>query len=163
MWKLILVFFFLTFSIQERQKWPIIILDDCEKWEKIKPRKNDHFFSYSKNVEKIGPVDFGFGWIDEEYKLSTQTMTFSQILDFDPIYTSQLNHHDWRNLARENERVFILVPEDYCSDKRFLHDYKFTLYEVRIHVTASTEDLVVNPKKLFPLPEVDTLRRKKKN
>ncbi|WP_338221175.1 hypothetical protein [Algoriphagus sp. oki45] len=90
-------------------------------------------------------------------------MTFSQIMESDPIYTSQLNHHDWRNLARENVRVYILIPEDYCSEKRFLHDHQFTLYEVRVHVTASANDVVSNPKDLFSFPELDTLRRKKKN
>lgn len=163
MWKLILVFFFFAIQINEGQKWTLIILDDCENWKRISSPKIDHFFSYYKDVEKIGPVDFGFGWIDDEDKLSTQSMTFSQIMESDPIYTSQLNHHDWRNLARENVRVFILIPEDYCSEKRFLHDYKFTLYEVRVHVTASADDVVRNPKDLFSFPELDTLRRKKKN
>lgn len=163
MWKLILVFFLFTFSIQERQKWAIIVLDDCSKWKRIALLKNDQFFSYSRDVEKIGPVDFGFGWIDEEYKLSTQSMTFSKIMDSNPVYTSQLNHRDWRNSSSEYERVFILIPEDYCSEKRFLYDYQFTLYEVKVHVSASTDDLIILPKNLLPLPEVDTLSRKKKN
>lgn len=164
MWKLILVFSILSFLDKSKEKSTFIIINDCNKWNKRFYSKFNNHFSYSREVEKNGLVGFVFGWIDEEYKLSTKSLTFSEIMDSDPIYTSQLSLSDWSNLPRENQRIFILIPEDYCSRKRFLYGYEFTLYEVRLYVSGrSTEDVFNEPIKLLPLPEVDSVRRKKKD
>jgi hypothetical protein len=163
MWKLILVFFILSFLVKSKERSTLIILDDCDKWNKVSRGKFNNHFSYLREVEKIGLVGFIFGWIDEDYRLSTKSLTFSEIRKSEPLYTSQFSINDWYSLPREYERVFILAPEDYCSEKRFLHDYEFTVYEVILNVTASTDDVITEPLNLLPLPEVDLVRRKKKD
>lgn len=163
MWKLILVSSFLSFLVISREKSTFIILDDCDKWNKRFQGNYDQHFSYSREVEKIGLVGFIFGWIDENDKLSTKSQTFSEIVESNPVYTSQLSYRDWYSLAKENERIFILIPEDYCSEKRFFYNYEFTLYEVRLHVSASTEDVIDEPLNLLQLQEVDSVRRRKGN
>lgn len=162
MWRLILYLIILPFFDSFSKKEVILILNDCENWELYNYRVDKNHFSYSKEFKDFPFVSMGHAWIDEEYKLSTKSLNFSEIIDSDPIYTSQLSLNDWYSVQREYEKIFILIPEDYCSEKRVLHGYEFTLYEVNLYVTADTDD-VIEPLNLLPLPEVDSVRRKKKD
>jgi hypothetical protein len=101
MWKLILVFFILSFLDNSKERSTLIILDDCDKWNKVSRGKYNNHFSYLREVEKIGLVGFIFGWIDEDYRLSTKSLTFSEIRNSEPKYTSQLSLNDWYRLPRE--------------------------------------------------------------
>jgi hypothetical protein len=136
MWKLIYILIIVFIVIpQKKEKYIYIIVDDCKNW-RLGPHNNpkDHFF-FSKGRANGLLISFNHGWIDPRDKLSTEMLTISQIMNKEPIYTSTLDDEAWHQLLQvPNQRFFILRPDDFCSDKRFIHDFTFVLYEVRINM-----------------------------
>lgn len=138
MWKLILFLALLTFfdTSSKPKKEVIFILDNCEDWDRFHFQHETSQFSYYSEKKEFPLISMIHAWIDEEYKLSTKSLTYPEIMDSEHLFSSQLNLKDWYELSNDSgPRVFILIPEDYCSEKRFLHYYKFTLYEVHLNVT----------------------------
>lgn len=138
MWKLILFLMLLPFfdTSSKPKKEVIFILDNCENWDRLNFQHGTSQFSYYCENKDFPLIYMVHAWIDEENKLSTKSLTFPEIMDSEHLFTSQLKLKDWYELSNDSSpRVFILNPEDYCSEKRFIHDYKFTLYEVHLNVT----------------------------
>lgn len=118
------------------KKEVIFILDNCEDWDRFNfQHETSQFFYYSENND-FPLISMVHAWIEEEYKLSTKSLTYPEIMDSVHLFTSQLKLKDWYELSLDSgPKVFILIPEDYCSEKRFIYDNKFTLYEVHLNVT----------------------------
>ncbi|TFV95927.1 hypothetical protein E4S40_06805 [Algoriphagus kandeliae] len=171
MYRLVIFFFFSVFPFNEHlpaKKEVYLILDDCINWKRsgFLDKKN-MFFLYKdfdkKLFEEVFEVNFSHVWLADDKRLSSIKLKYSDLLEGLPIFSSGLSKKNWENLSKlKDTSFFILIPEDYCSEKRFLNGYEFTLYEVNLDVTASTDD-VIEPLNLLPLPEVDSVRRKKKN
>lgn len=114
----------------------VIILDDCAKWSGRRTGKDPSFFGYFKLKSDRNSVVFNYGWMDKPDSLTTMKGTYAEILKSGAIFSSDLSDEEWYELDDDpDRRIFILRPEDYCSDKRFLYNYNFTLYEVRIYVS----------------------------
>ncbi|WP_157359752.1 hypothetical protein [Algoriphagus mannitolivorans] len=80
-------------------------------------------------------ITLGHGWIEPTSKRLTKNLTLSQTHEKNPIYTSNLDAKDWiRLIQNPNQKFFVLRPDEYCSDKRFLFNQQFSVYEVKIFV-----------------------------
>ncbi|MDN3204127.1 hypothetical protein [Algoriphagus sediminis] len=166
MWKLILFTSILAgqFSHVNQRKILFVVIDDCEKWDRGSYRPGTSHFSYTRKGREFPLISFGHAWIDEADQLTTDRSTYSDILKSDYVFTSDLSLDEWYELGNDpDRRIFLLPPEDYCSAKRFVYNYQFTVYEVRVHVSASGNDLAPLEIPIAPIPAVDTLRRKKNN
>ncbi len=164
MWQLILITLFFAFSETQKSEPLFIILDDCNKWENRSQGENDQHFTLSREVENIGLVGFIYGWIDQAESLGFRHLTYGSLLAAKPIFSSDLSREDWYELGNiTDQELFIMTPEDYCSERRFRYDHKFKLYEMKLYVQASSDDLAPLEIPIPPIPAVDTLRRKKNN
>jgi len=165
MWKLILFISVLTVfvSSQERRRVIVVIINDCEEWRLLDSKPGTNHIRYLRKGIEL-PVSFSHAWMIEQDKLSTKRLTYSEILKSDYIFSSQLNLEEWYELENDHSRrIFILRPEDYCSGKRFWYNYQFVLYEVKLFVEATGNDVAPLEIPIAPIPAVDTLRRKKNN
>ena len=136
MWRLVLIIPFLMKSlILEEVYITVIVLNDCKIWEKTFMGRDSNYFVYSKEIKDRNEVRLSYGWIDESDSLSTINHGYPEILKSDIIFSSDLNYNEWYELMGDPVRsFFIVLPEDYCSARRFWHNYQFTLYPVRIYV-----------------------------
>ena len=138
MWKLIftLVFWLGTNSFPSDSV--ILIVDDCTQWRKIDPYRISEKYSIAKSIPVFHRVILGHFWIYPEDSLTTIDLTYSEILKLNPQFTSELTTADWNQLTygKDKKKIFMLKPEDFCSEKRFSFDQKFTLLEVRIHLSG---------------------------
>lgn len=136
MWKIIfIVSISIFFKYPQKEESIYIIIDDCINW-KIRTYGilQDQFF-LSKERENNLSISLSHGWIEPSAKLSIEMLTYSQIKNKEPIYTSTLNDESWHKLIQVSDRkFFILRPDDFCSERRFLFDFTFALYEVKIHM-----------------------------
>ncbi|MCE7055061.1 hypothetical protein LZF95_10280 [Algoriphagus sp. AGSA1] len=117
----------------------VLIVDDCQLARHMEtgniPEQVLIALNYNDN-RKI--VSLSNTYVYPEDRLSTMSMKFSEILESNPSYTSDLKSFDaWVDFAyrRDKKKIFILIPRDYCSGKRFVSDQSFTLYEVRVALT----------------------------
>ena len=117
----------------------ILIIDDCEEWRVDLPSKWPEAFSIRKDLPKKEWIVLIYNWLKPEDQLSTLRLSFSEITNKKLIYSSELNYEDWTELryGKDHEEIYILRPEDFCSQNRFLFDYKFTVYEVIIGTSES--------------------------
>jgi hypothetical protein len=138
MWILILSFFLWSSPGNNQTDYSILIVDDCSLWEKIDTHKISDRYSIAKAIPVFHRVWIIHNWIFPEDKLSIVNMTYSQILRMNPQYTSELNTEDWNQLAygKDKKKIYMLRPDDYCSEKRFVFNQEFVLYEVRIHLSG---------------------------
>lgn len=113
-----------------------IIVDDCKNWKIRTYGDNQSQFFISKEERiKYPSITLVHAWIEPSSKLSTENLTLSQIIEKNPIYTSNLGDKDWiRLIQNPNQKFFVLRPDEYCSDKRFLFNHQFSVYEVKIFV-----------------------------
>jgi len=81
-------------------------------------------------------VRISFFWFYPEEELATINMTYSQIINSNYQYTSELSFEDWFCLLSKNidTKFFVLLPIDYCSEKRFVLNQEFILYEINIRL-----------------------------
>jgi len=138
MWILILSFFLWSSPGNNQTDYSILIIDDCSKWEKIDPYKISDRYSIARSIPVFHTVWISHNWLFPEDKLSIVNMTYSQILKMNPQYTSELNTEDWNQLAygKDKKKIYMLRPDDYCSEKRFVFNQEFVLYEVRIFLSG---------------------------
>lgn len=130
MWTIILSLILLCFNFEDK---PIILLiNDCKEWNNVDLKNLKEQFGITKDMKKFGFVGLGHMWIEPERKLSSIHMTFSEIQNSSPIYSSELSPEDWVNLSHGKEKVFIMKPNDFCSEKRFYFNHDFELLEVLI-------------------------------
>lgn len=99
---------------------------------------DSNYFVYSKEIKDRREVRLSYGWIEKSDSLNTINLSYPEILKSDVIFSSDLSCNDWYELMGDPVRsFFILRPEDFCSDRRFWHNYQFTLYPVRIFVDGN--------------------------
>jgi hypothetical protein len=142
MWKLIILTSLIWNSLFfEHESFVVLILDDCQNWRAVPNNalKYKSDFIYSKDLSKNQSVSLGHMWYDPKPKPETKTVIYSEIIKMTPIYTSELSYEDWWKLKSQEDhiKIFILKPEDFCSDKRFSFSHAFTLYEVKFSVSAN--------------------------
>jgi hypothetical protein len=128
------------YKIECKEEYNIVlIMDDCYNWSAVPNNalKYKSDFIYSKNLPKNQLVSLGHIWFDPKPKPATQTISYSEIIKMEPNYTSEMNFEDWSELKsrKDSSMVFILKPEDFCSEKRFSFNHQFTLYEVKFRIT----------------------------
>jgi hypothetical protein len=63
-------------------------------------------------------------------------MRYAEIMEQNPRYTSELKKEDWIKLDNEKRKIYLLRPDDFCSEKRFVLNQEFTLYEVLIGLSG---------------------------
>ena len=114
-------------------------MDDCYNWSAVPNNalKYKSDFIYSKNLPKNQSVSLGHIWFDPKPKPETKKISFSEINEMNRFYTSEMNYADWIEMRYRKDavKIYILRPEDFCSQNRFVFDYKFKLYEVKIGTT----------------------------
>jgi hypothetical protein len=139
MWKLIFALA-LWLWINPSSSDPIILVaDDCLQWRTIVPNKKSNRHSIVKSIPVFHRVMLIHDWMIPEDSLSTIDLTYSEILKLNPQFTSELTAADWDQLTygKDKKKIFMLKPDDFCSEKRFSFDHKFTLLEVRIHLSGN--------------------------
>ncbi|MBN3581231.1 hypothetical protein JYB64_02460 [Algoriphagus aestuarii] len=137
MWKLIFFIPIISlFLLKKEQKEVYVLLDNCQNWGQSDIWVNKDHFTYQKKSNDWPLIGFTHAWLNEEDSLSTREITYSEILESPHLFTSELSLSQWYELSIDSSpRIFILRPEDYCSRNRFAFGQKFTLYEVKLHVS----------------------------
>ena len=121
----------------------ILILDDCTTWEfkdYSQPgpdlKKSDYpFFSFRKiDLKTKDYISVSHIGVSFEGKTLSLDLTFPEILSLDPVYTSKLSLADWYSLQVSNPGtpIYLVIPSDYCSVKRFIWEQKFTVYLIHL-------------------------------
>lgn len=141
MWKLIILSSFIWSVLSYDQKdFVVLIMDDCQNWHAVPNNalKYESDFIYSKDLPDNQSISLGHMWYNPKPKPATKSMSYSEIIQMRAIYTSELDYEDWRKLEiiKDKNKVFVLKPEDFCSQKRFLFNHQFTLYEITFSVSA---------------------------
>jgi len=123
----------------------ILILDDCKEWSinehpwktKEQEMMQKQCFFVEKSWTQVGQnVRLSFFWFYPEEELSSIKMTYSQIINGNYQFTSELSFDDWYELQSKNRnrKIFLLLSTDYCSEKRFVLNQEFELYEVNMRL-----------------------------
>ena len=136
MWKLILLLTLWLAPTPSPSDSIILIADDCTQWRMSILHKKKGYFGFTKSTPDFHLVGISHGWIFPEDSLSKINMRYADILEQNPRYTSELNADDWIKLDNEKRKIYLLRPDDYCSEKRFAFNQEFTLYEVRIGLSG---------------------------
>jgi hypothetical protein len=138
MWKLILVLVIWLYPISDPSDYIILIADDCMQWRKIDPYRKSDRFSIVKSTRDFHRIMLIHYWIFPEDSLSKINMRYSDILEQNPRYTSELKKEDWFELAygKDKKKLFLLRPDDFCSGRRFVLNQEFTLYEFSIGLSG---------------------------
>jgi hypothetical protein len=121
----------------------ILILDDCTTWEfkdYSQPgpdlKKSEHpRFSFTKiEVKTNDYISVSHTGVSFEGKTLSLDLTYSEILSRNPVYTSKLSLADWYSLQVSNPGtpIYLVIPSDYCSEKRFIWEQKFTIYLIHL-------------------------------
>lgn len=136
MWKLIFILSaILLLTPRQKEESLYIIIDDCKYWRIRNYGTHQDQFFLSKERKNNLFISLSHGWIDSSSRLSTEKWTLGEVLEKEAIYSSTLDDEAWYRLNQIiNRKVFILKPSDFCSDRRFLHDYDFVFYEIKIHL-----------------------------
>ena len=139
MWILILSYFLCWTTIPANSEYLILITDDCSKWSKYDFNQEEVQFGLSKDIRGYNFLGLTHSWLFPKDKLSVRSMTYSEILKMNPKYSSELTPKDWDNLAHEKDKkkIYMLIPEDFCSERRFVLHQEFELYEVRISLSGN--------------------------
>ena len=139
MWQLVVILFINLFPVASDSY--IIIIDDCSKWKKINLNRkmgddpiNDVRFIYTLDVKDLSSVSIERMWIEEMDKPELKKFTLKEIYESNLFFTSEFSTKGWFDFVYklQDKKIYLVVPEEYCSQKRFAFQYEFTLYEVRI-------------------------------
>ena len=138
MWKLIFTLAILLGTNSSPSDSVILIADDCLEWRTIDPNKKKNRHSIVKSIPVFHRVMLIHDWVIPEDSLTTIDLTYSEILKLNPQFTSELTTAEWDQLTygKDRKKIFMLRPDDFCSEKRFSFDHKFTLLEIRIHLSG---------------------------
>jgi hypothetical protein len=98
--------------------------------------KKKGYFGFTKSTPDFHLVGISHGWIFPEDSLSKINMRYAEIMEQNPRYTSELKKEDWIKLDNEKRKIYLLRPDDFCSEKRFVLNQEFTLYEVRVGLSG---------------------------
>jgi hypothetical protein len=132
MWRLAITLLFYNLFLPPKDI--ILVIDDCKKWNEIKLNPIDGRYSIFKEISKFHHTTLSHNWMNPEDKLATIHLTYQEMLNYQPIFSSDLSSEDWYDLMSKTRtrKMFILKPNDFCSNKRFIFGEKFELLEVRI-------------------------------
>lgn len=138
MWGLILSSLLWLAPIPTNSDHLILIADDCSMWSKYDLQKKEGHFGFSKDIPGYYSFSLTHAWLFPKDKLATLNMTFAQIMVSNHQYSSELTPKDWLELDSngDKKKIYLLRPDDYCSEKRFVFNQEFVLYEVRIHLSG---------------------------
>ncbi|SFT73236.1 hypothetical protein SAMN04489724_1895 [Algoriphagus locisalis] len=134
MWKLILIIPFWFLPQPPTPDFVVLIVNNCQLAKYVERGENPkRFFIVLDYRDTRGLVTLGHDYIYPEDKPSTMTMSYREILQGNPMFTSDINNLlSWAKLKTNKKKIFILLSSDYCSGKRFVSSQSFTLYEVKI-------------------------------
>ena len=136
MWKLILLLSLWLAPTPSPSDSIILIADDCTQWRMSILHKKKGYFGFTKSTLDFHLVGISHGWIFPEDSLSKINMRYAEIMEQNPRYTSELKKEDWIKLDNEKRKIYLLRPDDFCSEKRFVLNQEFTLYEVRVGLSG---------------------------
>jgi hypothetical protein len=130
--------------------YAIVILNDCENWEiscfSWRPNEYDkneiNFFGATKYfdgkdnvfvvVSHLWDYFIGAGRPTEIDK-ATKKMTYQELMDSSPKYSSEMSYLDWRQISRKHfDLVYVLRPEDYCKEGGVDTGKQITVYQVNL-------------------------------
>jgi hypothetical protein len=137
MWKLIIPAIAIVLSIKlQTQDIIILVIDDCQNWtiRNLNPKLNH--FGILKNDLSNQEILIVHAWKDENDSLDVISKTISEIKKFDFLYSSQMESEQWIKIASSKAKIFVLLPNEYCSENRFYYNFKFKLYEVKVGVSG---------------------------
>jgi hypothetical protein len=68
-----------------------------------------------------------------EIDKATKKMTYQELLDSSPMYSSEMSYLDWRQISRKHfDLVYVLRPEDYCKEGGIDTGKQITVYQVNL-------------------------------
>jgi hypothetical protein len=130
--------------------YAIVILDDCENWEISKenyfPKEEGSdvakYFGAAKIFEGNDDV---YVWMSHfwnyfigtgrptEIDKATKKMTYQDLLDSSPKYSSEMSFLNWWQIFQKHyELVYVLRPEDYCKEGGVDTGKQITVYQVNL-------------------------------
>ncbi|WP_425637061.1 hypothetical protein ACPUEN_16790 [Algoriphagus yeomjeoni] len=165
---LILLLISSLFFKAEKEK-VFVIIDDCQQWEKRRPI-DEQYFSITNNKVWLSSSYYSY---DEQDTLASVhlfngnidlnppellEMSLAEMLNSGVQFSSEIGVEDWCTFNSEGSELYIILPEDFCSEKEFLHSTNFTLYKTRVRVDYPGPECVFidDPMRFFP---TDTSRR----
>lgn len=121
----------------------ILILDDCTTWEfkdysqpspDLKKSDNPRFFFKKIELKTNNYISVSHTGVSFEDKTLSLDLTYPEILSHDPVFSSNLSLADWYSLEVSNPGtpIYLVMPSDYCSEKRFIWQQKFTDYLIHL-------------------------------
>lgn len=122
----------------------ILVINDCEKWQKqLIFKKNGYFTLTNNNFDGVKNVTLLYGTVEPDSTPPKKEVTFWEIQNQHLTYSSSLIRlEDWISFSDSNNgNVLVMLPEDFCSGDRFAHHHKFVLYEMILSITPSDNDL----------------------
>ena len=141
MWQLVIILLINLFPLNSDIY--IIIVDECSKWKKINHTwkmedklSNEKMFTYEKDVMDLPFVSISRTWLKDKDKLDTKRLTLKEIKKSNLFLTSEFSAKDWIEFVDKikDQKIYLVTPEEYCSEKRFAFQSEFTLYEVQISI-----------------------------
>ncbi|WPR74546.1 hypothetical protein [Algoriphagus sp. NG3] len=158
------------FSRIEKEK-VFVIIDDCQQWEKHRPI-DEQYFSITTN--KVCCASSYYSSYDDKDTLASVHLfngdidlnppelleiAYTELLNLGVRFSSEIGVEQWGTFNSEESELYIILPDDFCSEKRFLHSAIFTLYKTRVSIDYPGPDCVLiidDPMRFFPK---DTIRR----
>jgi hypothetical protein len=133
MWKLISLFSIYFSLLGEPQ---IIVIDDCQNWKKLTEgfKYKGNFILY-RDQPRDQSISLGYAWLDSGNMPKNSKISFAEINDKNARFSSELSFEDWRSFF-VGKKIFILLPEDFCSSKRLEFGHQITLYEVSVRLSV---------------------------
>jgi hypothetical protein len=139
--------------------YAIVIIDDCDNWKSI---DGDWWPNVNKNelnrflIRKIWDnnsnlyVAASHLWNyfiaigrPTEIDKATKKMTYQELMDSSPMYSSEMSYLDWRQISRKHfDLVYVLRPEDYCREGGIDTGKQITVYQVNLTFPESSNCII---------------------
>lgn len=130
----------------KKPEFRILILDECVEWKFKSSYTDSESLEHQKIAESVIHLEKNFDssnyvWIThlgllEENPMLTIELTLPEVLSRNPSFSSEFSMKEWHEfrIKKPIQPVYVLIPSDYCSEKRFLANQKFTLYLVHLEL-----------------------------
>ena len=143
MYQLVFILSFWMGLNSQKSSYQTIIIDDCTSWEMgsysynvaLEKSSKGNRFNLIKEF-KYHVLFLRHFWIEENERLEELTLPYSEILGAPPLFSSDLTLEDWTQLGNSKKKIYVLLPSDYCSAKRFDWNTKFIVYEMHIDILS---------------------------
>lgn len=124
-----------------------IIVDECKSWEKNRILDDQYFFTFNNEVCCVSPYYSIQGkdslasvkLFNVDINLNpaeTLEISLTEMLNTGAKFSSAMSYEDWYAINSEEADLYIILPDDFCSIKRFNYNEVFTVYKVNL-VTES--------------------------